>query len=206
MISWYHLCLIVWGWGLGGRVFRGLFHVLLELFCTLLFVFGISDWHNLYNFACYHSYGYTLFCIQNALELVTWNVKGIGNIIKRNTILTFLIKKNYYHAIIGNSFWIKEIGLVRFIFPHSLQISRGTAILIHKNIPFILKHSDYVSEGRFVLIFGLIHGRHFTVGNVYALNTDCPNFMSHVVLKFYQHCKNIVFFWEVTLIAYLMEI
>lgn len=44
-----------------------------------------------------------------------------------------------------------------------------------------------------MLISGLIVGKHITIGNVYAPNVDCPNFMSHVILKFNQLCKNMGF-------------
>ena len=109
----------------------------------------------------------------------------MGHVIKRKNILTVLKKEHISIALQQETrlsdkehMKLKRDWVGQIYFSSYMTNSTGTAILIHKNIPFILEHVEYDSKGRFVLISGLILGRNITVGNVYAPNIDCPNFMS----------------------------
>ena len=55
--------------------------------------------------------------------------------------------------------------------------SRGTAILIYKNVPFIIDKNISDPEGRLILITGSLYGQSITILNIYAPNTDTPAFM-----------------------------
>lgn len=134
------------------------------------------------------------------VKLVTWNVKGIGHVIKRKKILTFLKKEHVSIALLQETHlsdtehcklkrdWVGQIYYSSFT-----SNSRGVAILIHKNIPFSLDHLESDSEGRFVLVSGYIFGVHLTIGNVYAPNIDCPSFTSQIVMQFNRFCRNLGF-------------
>jgi len=63
----------------------------------------------------------------------------------------------------------------------------GTAILIHKKLPFILKDQFSDHEGRHILIRGMLYGQELTLLNVYAPNEDNPKFMMDIVTLFNQY-------------------
>lgn len=68
----------------------------------------------------------------------------------------------------------------RVYFSHA-QSKKGTAILMHKNIPFCLEHKENDSEERMILIKGLIYGQHITILNMYALNNESAQFMLQIL-------------------------
>ena len=65
----------------------------------------------------------------------------------------------------------------------------GTAILLNKNIPFIIEKEEYDPESRYILVTGFIFGQHLTILNMYAPNEDCPK--SRMALLFSQYCKGL---------------
>lgn len=82
--------------------------------------------------------------------------------------------------------WVGQV----FFSSYTTQ-KRGTAILIHKNLPFLLKEQLSDTEGRFILIKGTLYGREITLMNIYAPNTDTPKFMSNIVTLFSQYCTSL---------------
>uniref|UniRef100_A0AAR2JK72 Endonuclease/exonuclease/phosphatase domain-containing protein n=1 Tax=Pygocentrus nattereri TaxID=42514 RepID=A0AAR2JK72_PYGNA len=56
---------------------------------------------------------------------------------------------------------------------------RGTAILIHKNLPFIFKKQIIDCEGQ-----------EFSLLNIYAPNEDCPKFMPDKITLFSQYTSD----------------
>lgn len=138
--------------------------------------------------------------MQGIVKLATWNVKGIGHVIKRKKILTSLKKERIAIALLQETHlsdtehgklkrdWVGQVYYSSFT-----SSSRGVAILIHKDIPFSLEHAEFDSEGRFVLISGHLFGVHLTIGNVYAPNTNCSSFISRTVLQFNKLCRNLGF-------------
>uniref|UniRef100_A0A1A7ZMF0 Endonuclease/exonuclease/phosphatase domain-containing protein n=1 Tax=Nothobranchius furzeri TaxID=105023 RepID=A0A1A7ZMF0_NOTFU len=134
------------------------------------------------------------------LNFVTWNVQGLGHVIKRKKVLTFLKRQKIDIALLQETRLsdlehskLKRDWVGQVYFSSHSQNKRGTAILIKRNIPFTLLHDVRDPEGRFILIKGLIFGRPFTILNVYAPNTDSPNFISQIVLLFNQHCDSFGF-------------
>lgn len=123
-----------------------------------------------------------------SLKLITWNVQGIGHVVKRKKMLTHLKKQKSNIALLQETKlsdvehlklrtdWVDQI----YFSSHS-QNKKGTAILINKNLPCILDHDEKDSEGRFILITCSILKQHITILNVYAPNNDSPQFMSQVV-------------------------
>uniref|UniRef100_A0AAR2JIC8 exodeoxyribonuclease III n=1 Tax=Pygocentrus nattereri TaxID=42514 RepID=A0AAR2JIC8_PYGNA len=132
----------------------------------------------------------------SSLNFVSWNVKGIGHVVKRKKILTFLKKEKVSIALLQETHLsntehlkLKRDWVGQIYFSSFGPNRRGTAILVHKNVPFILEKEDYDPEGRYILVTGFIFGQHLTILNIYAPNEDCPRFMSRMVLLFNQHCK-----------------
>lgn len=82
--------------------------------------------------------------------------------------------------------WIGQVYYSSYK-PHS----RGTCILLNKNLLFILEKTITDPNGRFVLIIGTIHGTPVTLLNVYAPNIDEPSFISDMVLLFSENCKGL---------------
>uniref|UniRef100_A0A3Q3H395 Reverse transcriptase domain-containing protein n=2 Tax=Kryptolebias marmoratus TaxID=37003 RepID=A0A3Q3H395_KRYMA len=138
--------------------------------------------------------------MSGSLRIVTWNVQGLGHVIKKKKVLTFLKKNTLDIALLQETrlsatehLKLKRDWVGNVYFSAHSQNKKGTAILIHKNLPFILEHEEKDSEGRFILITGSIHGQHITILNVYAPNDDSPQFISRMILLFNHHCKGIGF-------------
>lgn len=66
-------------------------------------------------------------------------------------------------------------------------------ILLHKNLPFTVTASLKDTEGRFVLVKGVLHGETLVLGNVYAPNIQdkafCASLLSHLADM---DCPNII--------------
>jgi len=135
-----------------------------------------------------------------SLKLITWNVQGIGHVIKRKKILTHL-KKQKPDIVLLQKTKLSDIELSKLrrdwvgqVYSSSYsQNKRGVAILFNKNLPFILKHKESDPEGRFILITGSILNHHIAILNIYAPNVDSPHFISQMILLFTYHCKGLGF-------------
>lgn len=132
------------------------------------------------------------------LKLITWNVQEIGHVIKRKKILTHLKKQKSDITLLQETRLSEHLKLKRDWVGHTnfsshLQNKRGTAILIKKNLPFILEHEEKDPEGRFILITGSILHQHINILNVYAPNQDSPHFISQIILMFNHYCKDLGF-------------
>lgn len=134
----------------------------------------------------------------NSLNVITFNVRGLGHPIKRKRVLTFLKSQKADVAYLQETHMSKEehkklkrdwVGQVYFSSYTSSK--RGTAILIHKNLPFIMTEEHHDQEGRYVLVCGLLYGREIILHNIYAPNDDCPKFMSDMITLFSQHHKDL---------------
>uniref|UniRef100_A0A3P9CZZ3 exodeoxyribonuclease III n=1 Tax=Maylandia zebra TaxID=106582 RepID=A0A3P9CZZ3_9CICH len=68
--------------------------------------------------------------------------------------------------------------------------SRGVAILVHKNLPFTLHTIVRDTDGRFILITGLLYGELILLGSVYAPNTFDRSFYSNFLAKASPVCPN----------------
>ncbi len=118
------------------------------------------------------------------MKINLWNIKGLGNSVKRKTISLlrqswcYLLKRNIILQAMNMSN-SKGTGWVRFTSHH-------TKTWLIKPL-----HSNSVTDpySRFVFILGSIYGTPITFLNVYAPNTDEPAFMSDIVLLFNENCK-----------------
>lgn len=125
------------------------------------------------------------------LKIVSLNVKGINNVIKRQKILTFLRKENTKIALLSETHLndIEHLKLRRawvgqvFYSSHNSK-SRGVAILIHRSLPFTLEKTISDNDGRYVLISGYLYGEQILIGCIYGPNiyeaTFLPKLLSDV--------------------------
>uniref|UniRef100_A0A3Q0QX31 exodeoxyribonuclease III n=1 Tax=Amphilophus citrinellus TaxID=61819 RepID=A0A3Q0QX31_AMPCI len=125
------------------------------------------------------------------LKIVSLNVKGINNAIKRQKILTFLKKENTKIALLSETHLTDSEHLklrrtwVGQEFHSSYNSkSRGVAILIHRSLPFTLEKTMSDKDGRYVLISGYLYGEHILIGCIYGPNiyeaTFLPKLLSDV--------------------------
>ena len=132
------------------------------------------------------------------LNITSWNVKGLGHPVKLRTVLTHLKKYKTSIALLQETHMTStehlklKHGWVGQVFSSSFRSnSRGVAILIDRQTPFVFENQILDSEGRYILITGSLFGQHMTLLNVYAPNEDCPEFMAEMITLFNHHCKGV---------------
>lgn len=117
------------------------------------------------------------------VNFISWNVRGINHPIKCNRVLTHLshLKVNIAflqetHLKNADHLKIKK-QLVGQIFHSKFNCkARGTAILIHKSIPFIVSNVISDPNGRYVVVTGSLFNTPLILANVYAPNWDDIDF------------------------------
>lgn len=121
------------------------------------------------------------------LNVVSWNVKGLGHANKRGRVFSHLksLKADIMflqETHIGpkdqnrlRASWISQVFQTVFD-----RKARGVAILFRKSVPFRLDHMIADPYGRFVLITGHIDSTPITMLNVYGPNSDNPTFFRQV--------------------------
>ena len=132
-----------------------------------------------------------LFCVlrvMSDLGVVSYNVKGIINPIKREKILTQLKKLNCSIGLLQETHlnevehkklrgdWVAQI----FYASCSNSRRRGVASLISRSISFAFQREVKDKEGRYILIIGTVGGVELTIVNIYAPNEDDPTFFKEV--------------------------
>lgn len=128
--------------------------------------------------------------MSSTLNVITFNVRGLGNPIKWKRVLTFLSLilifqethlSNEEHKKLKRD-WVGQVYFSSFT-----SNKRGTALLIHKKLPFIFKEQYNHCEGRYILIRGTLYGHDLTLFNVYTPNKDSPKFTMDIITLFNQH-------------------
>lgn len=123
----------------------------------------------------------------NNLSLVSWNVKGLGHVVKRGSVfahlkslkadITFLqethIGPSDQHRLRAN--WISQVFQAPFT-----HKARGVAILIRKNIHFCLESMIPDPHGRYIMFTGKINCMPVVMLNIYGPNVDNPDFFIKV--------------------------
>lgn len=121
------------------------------------------------------------------LQLISWNVKGLGSLVKRGNVFKHLkslsadiiflqethIKTAMQHRLKCN--WVSQIYQSPFT-SHAC----GVAILFRKNIPFQVTSVNNDPLGRYLLVSGTINLFSLTLLNIYGPNTDETNFFRKV--------------------------
>lgn len=124
------------------------------------------------------------------VSFITWNVKSLNHPIKRRKIFSHLKKLNAgiaflqethlrtadHSKIRGN--WIGQVYHSNFN-----SKSRGTAILINKNIPFVMSKVEADPSGRYVIIVGRLYNTPVILANIYAPNWDNSEFFTNLLAQ-----------------------
>ena len=117
------------------------------------------------------------------LMLMSWNVRGLNNVVKRKKVLTFIKSKRCdivfmqeTHLLLQESKklckdWVGFVGAAC-----GSSNSRGVATLISKHLQFKCLKESKDDEGRILLILSEIQGNTVILANVYAPNVDDPSF------------------------------
>lgn len=103
--------------------------------------------------------------VGNQINLISWNVKSLNHPVKRKKVLTHLNKLNVNIAFLQETHLrasdhhrLLQGGWIGQTFHSNFSNkSRGTAILIHKNVPFITSKIISDPSGRFVIVTGRLH-------------------------------------------------
>lgn len=128
------------------------------------------------------------------LKIISYNVRGLRGPIKKKKILKQLKQFNCQIAFLQETHlsdveheklksWADKV----YYSSHCSGRKRGVSILIHRQINFIktLLYKD--TEGRYILVNGVIDGIEVTLINVYAPNEDEPGFIKtlfNTILKY----------------------
>lgn len=109
------------------------------------------------------------------IKLITYNVNGLGNPVKRSKIMTKLKKEEIEVALLQETHLsqtehekLKKWKFKLFSSSCSKTSKRGVAILISNRLTFECVHEKKDREGRYVMIKGYLEGALTTIINVYA--------------------------------------
>lgn len=118
------------------------------------------------------------------LTVITYNINGVNNPIKRNKILTQLKRLNCSIAMLQethlNETEHKKLrrAWVGQVYSSSCERGRqrGVDILCHRSLGFVLENKYEDKKGRYILAIGTIRGVRISLLNIYAPNQDDPSF------------------------------
>ena len=124
------------------------------------------------------------------LKVCTYNVCGLGDNDKRQKIFRFLNQMHYNiifmqetHSSKNNEkFWRTQWG-GRAFFSHGNSASRGTAILIKKEVKCNIKQAQMDDRGRFVIVQIEHNDRLINLIAINGPNEDSPSFFQEVFLE-----------------------
>lgn len=121
------------------------------------------------------------------LQMVSWNIRGLGSVVKRGKIFKHLkslsadimflqethIKSVNQHIL--KCSWVSQIYQSPFT-----SNARGVAILFSKTVPFQLTSVVNDPNGRYLMVSGTINSFPLALLNVYGPNSDDPNFFKKI--------------------------
>ena len=112
-------------------------------------------------------------------SLISLNVRGLGNCVKRRAIFNWLQNKKpdvvflqeTYTSVLSEQTWNREWSGPVF-YSHGSSNSRGCAILISSNVDFRIKSVTADDLGRYLIVKCYINDEYLTLINVYAPNNE----------------------------------
>uniref|UniRef100_H3BB68 exodeoxyribonuclease III n=1 Tax=Latimeria chalumnae TaxID=7897 RepID=H3BB68_LATCH len=135
----------------------------------------------------------------NTINIISWNVRGIQNQIKRKKILVQLKSLRYNitflqetHLIPKEATKLKQMWVGDMSYSSFSSKSRGTAILIRRNLPLSIlsTNNDLDLEGRYSMMEVRLYGIHLLLVNINAPNKDDPQYFSDLSSKIHLFRKN----------------
>lgn len=123
----------------------------------------------------------------SSLNIISYNVRGIRSQLKRQKIMRFLNERKFDIVYIQEShsvdsdhkIWESEWG-GRTYFSHGTNEARGVGIWIRKNSAIKVENCIKDNNGRYIISDISYEGSNYTLVNVYAPNTDEPDFFKTV--------------------------
>lgn len=123
------------------------------------------------------------------LRLISWNVKGLNNIVKRNKVLAHLrlhkaeiafLQETHLHN--RNHPYLNQKWNGQFFHSSFQAKARGVAILIDKNVPFTPNNIIADKNGRYIIVTGTLCKKNLILANFYAPNFDDITFFLNISL------------------------
>lgn len=124
------------------------------------------------------------------LSFMSWNVKGLNNVVKKKKVMSFIKGKKIDVILIQETHlsllesqrlgagWVGYVGA-----NGGTSRSRGVAILINRHLQFKCIKQSKDEEGRLLAILCDIQGSKIIIANVYAPNIDDPSFFGQLEKK-----------------------
>lgn len=134
------------------------------------------------------------------LTVISYNIKGLGNPIKRKKILNQLKVLQCSAAMLRETHlseaehlklkreWVEQV----YSASYGGGRKRGVAILFRRNVFFNCEKVLKDKEGRYIMVIGTIGENRFTFLNLYAPNEDCPLFFKKIASKLADEGRGIV--------------
>ena len=121
------------------------------------------------------------------IRAVSINVRGLNNTSKRSKLFHYLRIKKYdviflqeVHSVKCNEGFWRSQWSGRIHFSHGESNARGVCVLFSKKFAGKVKYIHKDTEGRFLAIEICIEGLNFVLCNIYAPNSDEPQFFDKI--------------------------
>lgn len=123
-------------------------------------------------------------------KFCSWNVKGLGQLVKRKKVLNTLKAKKYDIAFLQETHlseldnkklqrdWVGHV-----YYSVGSSASKGVTILVHKHLQFRNQKLYTDEQGRLIIMLAEIGGQPYILVNIYAPNVDDPSFFGHLECK-----------------------
>lgn len=117
------------------------------------------------------------------LTLVSWNTKGLNHPVKRKKVFSRLqqlragvvfLQETHLHDL--DHWRLGKCWTGQYFHSNFKAKARGTAILVGRNIPFVVSNIISDKNGRFIIVSGKLCDKLVTLANVYAPNFDDVQF------------------------------
>ena len=113
---------------------------------------------------------------------LSWNVNGLNRkfwdflgYLRLNNF-PLIIKLQETHSCPEMAlFWASKLGSYFCYFSHGTRASCGTALFIHKSLPFTVTQELCDINGRYVILKGFLSGLSITIGSIYAPSDTARN-------------------------------
>ena len=123
-----------------------------------------------------------------SLRFVSWNIRGMGNPVKRSKVFTHLKRLNSAIVFLQETHlrikdhhrlhcsWVSQVYHSNFN-----SKARGVAILINKKVQFSSTNVIADQNGRYLIVAGTLMQRKVLLVNVYAPNFDDAEFANRLL-------------------------
>lgn len=125
----------------------------------------------------------------SVINISSWNVRGLNKIVKLKQVLGRIKQMKSTICFLQETHLVdRDLNRIGSRWPGQIFSSnftthaRGVMILIHKSVPFNLKHKYLDPPGRFIILSGTLISTLVNLVCLYAPNGDDPAFYQHFFL------------------------